>query len=180
MKTRYLATALLITLATLSQAQAQDRVPKLILGWLETTHILGSDMRIKVKLDPGAKTSSLQATNIERFERDGNPWVRFDFHDEDVDTEKKHALRLEGPLVRDAVVKRHGAPSVTRPVVSQVICLYNQLYRTEFTLADRGNFNYTMLLGRSFLSKVAIVDSSETFLSRPNCKGDTTVLEIEE
>jgi hypothetical protein len=178
LKTRYLATALLIALATLSQAQAQERVPKLILGWLETTHILGSDMRIKVKLDPGAKTSSLQATNIERFERDGNPWVRFDFHDEDVDTEKKHALRLEGPLVRDAVVKRHGAPSVTRPVVTQVICLYNQLYRTEFTLADRGNFNYTMLLGRSFLSRVAIVDSSATFLSKPNCKGDTTVLEI--
>jgi hypothetical protein len=177
LKTRYLATALLLTLSTL--AQAQERAPKLILGWLETAHILGSDMRIKVKLDPGAKTSSLQATNIERFERDGEPWIRFDFHDEDVDTEKKHALRLEGPLVRDAVVKRHGAPSVTRPVVTQVICLHNQLFRTEFTLTDRGNFNYTMLLGRSFLSRVAIVDSSATFLSKPNCKGDTTVLEID-
>ena len=178
MKTRYLATtALLLTLSAL--AQAQERTPKLILGWLESAHILGSDMRIKVKLDPGAKTSSILATNVERFERDGNPWVRFDFHDEDVDTEKKHALRLEGPLVRDAVIKRHGAPSVTRPVVTQVICLHNQLFRTEFTLADRGNFNYTMLLGRSFLSKVAIVDSSATFLSRPNCKGDNTVVEID-
>jgi hypothetical protein len=165
LKTRYLATtALLLTLSAL--AQAQERTPKLILGWLESAHILGSDMRIKVKLDPGAKTSSMQATNIERF-------------DEDVDTEKKHALRLEGPLVRDAVIKRHGAPSVTRPVVTQVICLHNQLFRTEFTLADRGNFNYTMLLGRSFLSKVAIVDSSATFLSRPNCKGDNTVVEID-
>ncbi len=177
MKTRYLAAVLLLILSSL--AQAQDRFPRLVLGWLETAHILGSDMRIKVKLDPGAKTSSMQATNIERFERDGEPWVRFDFHDEDVDTEKKHALRLEGPLVRDAVVKRHGAPSVTRPVVTQVICLHNQLFRTEFTLADRGNFNYTMLLGRSFLSRVAIVDSSATFLSRPNCKGDNTVVEIE-
>jgi len=177
LKTRYLAAVLLLILSSL--AQAQDRFPRLVLGWLETAHILGSDMRIKVKLDPGAKTSSMQATNIERFERDGEPWVRFDFHDEDVDTEKKHALRLEGPLVRDAVVKRHGAPSVTRPVVTQVICLHNQLFRTEFTLADRGNFNYTMLLGRSFLSRVAIVDSSATFLSRPNCKGDNTVVEIE-
>ena len=80
MKTRSLATLFLLALSMLAQAQthAQDRVPKLILGWLETTQILGSDMRIKVKLDPGAKTSSLQATNVQRFERDGNPWVRFD------------------------------------------------------------------------------------------------------
>ncbi|MDH5171498.1 MAG: RimK/LysX family protein [Gammaproteobacteria bacterium] len=178
MKTKFIATLLLVSLPALSQAAV--RAPKMILGWLETTQILGSDMRIKTKLDVGAKTSSMQATNIEYFEKNGKKWVRFDFTDEDVDTEQPHTLRLEGPLVREAEIKRHGAPNVTRPVVTKEICVYNQLYRTEFTLTDRGNFNYAILLGRSFLSKVALVDSSSAFLSRPNCEGDTTVLDIKD
>jgi len=176
LKTKCLLTLVVLALPLLAQADA--RAPKMILGWLETTQLLGSDMRIKSKLDVGAKTSSMQATNIERFERDGKPWVRFDFTDEDVDTEKERILRLEGPLVREVVIKRHGAPNITRPVVAQEICLYNQIYRTEFSLADRGKFNYAILLGRSFLSRVALVDPSESFLSRPNCEGDTTVLDI--
>ncbi len=176
MNIKCLTTLLLLALPSLSMADVQT--PKMILGWLETIQILDANIRIKTKLDVGAKTSSMQATNIQRFERDGNPWVRFDFTDEDVDTEKEYTLRLEGPLVREAVIKRHGAPSVTRPVVTQEICLYNQIYRTEFSLTDRGKFNYAILLGRSFLSKVALVDSSTTFLSRPNCEGGATVLDV--
>ena len=133
---------------------------------------------IKTKLDVGAQTSSMQATNIEQFELDGEPWVRFDFTDEDVDTEEAQVLRLEGPLVRQVVVKRHGASSVTRPVVTHEFCLYNQIYRTEFSLTDRGKFNYSILLGRSFLSQVALIDSSQVFLSRPHCKANGSVLNI--
>ena len=167
---------LLLALPLLSQAEV--RAPKMILGWLETTQLMTSGMRIKTKLDVGAKTSSMQAINIERFQKDGKPWVRFDFTDEDVDTEEERTLQLEGPLVREVVIKRHGAANVTRPVVTQEFCLYNQIYRTEFSLTDRGKFNYAILLGRSFLSKVALVDPAETFLSRPACEGNGKVLEV--
>lgn len=176
MKTLYLAIALLLSLPQLSQAAV--RAPKMVLGWLETTQLMSSGMRIKTKLDVGAKTSSMQATNIERFERDGETWIRFDFSDEDVDTGKEQTLRLEGQLVRDVVIKRHGASNVTRPVVTQEFCLYNQIYKTEFSLTDRDKFNYAILLGRSFLSQVALIDSSETFLSRPECKDTTSVHDI--
>jgi len=43
---------------------------------------------------------------------------------------------------------------------------------------DRDKFNYATLLGRSFLAVVALVDSSEIFLSRPNCEGNTFVQEV--
>ena len=167
---------LLLALPLLSQAEV--RAPKMILGWLETTQLMTSGMRIKTKLDVGAKTSSMQALNIERFQKDGKPWVRFDFTDEDVDTGEERTLQLEGPLVREVVIKRHGAPNVTRPVVTQEFCLYNQIYRTEFSLTDRGKFNYAILLGRSFLSNVAMIDPAETFLSRPACEGNGKVLEV--
>lgn len=179
MKQRFLALILLLlTLPSLSPAAV--RSPKMILGWLETTQLMTSGMRIKTKLDVGAKTSSMQATNIEHFEKDGKPWIRFDFTDSDVDTEKEQTLRLEGPLVREVVIKRHGAANVTRPVVTQEFCLYNQIYRAEFSLADRGKFNYAILLGRSFLSQVALIDPSETFLSRPTCQDNSKVLDTKD
>jgi len=49
------------------------------------------------------------------------------------------------------------------------ICKNGRVYETEFTLNDRSNFNYPILLGRSFLENVALVDAGETFLF----KGDT-------
>lgn len=150
----------------------------MILGWLETTQLMASGMRIKTKLDVGAKTSSMQATNIERFQKDGKAWVRFDFTDEDVDTDEERTLQLVGPLVREVVIKRHGAPNVTRPVVTQEFCLYNQIYRAEFSLTDRGKFNYAILLGRSFLSQIALIDPAKTFLSRPACEGNSKVRDI--
>ena len=173
MKTGYLAALLLALLPSLSAAG--ERQPKMILGWLETTEFVDSGMRIKTKLDPGARTSSMQATNIEHFTRDGAPWVRFDFTDEDMVTGKEQTLHLQGPLVREVQIKRHGAPNVTRPVVAQEICLYHQIYRAEFSLTDRDKFNYAILLGRVFLEDVALVDSSETFLSQPDCDGHTAV-----
>jgi len=156
---------------------AQKR-PKMILGWLESVRLSQSGMRIKTKLDPGAKTSSMQATNLEYVERDGKTWVRFDFADENLDTGKQELHRLEGPLVREVVIKRHGAPNVTRPVVAMQFCLFHQLYQAEFSLTDRDKFNYAILLGRSFLARVALVDPAEMFLSRPDCAGDTSVEEV--
>jgi hypothetical protein len=44
------------------------------------------------------------------------------------------------------------------------ICKNGKEYVTEFTLNDRSNFNYPILLGRSFLAGVALVDSADTFL----------------
>jgi hypothetical protein len=170
--------ALIILLALPALTQASVRAPRMVLGWLETTQLMNSGLRIKTKLDVGAKTSSMQATNIEHFEKDGKPWVRFDFTDEDVFTEKEQTLRLEGPLVREVVIKRHGASNVTRPVVAQEFCLYNQMYRAEFSLTDRDKFNYAILLGRSFLSQVALIDPAETFLSRPACEGNGKVRDI--
>jgi len=155
-----------------------ERRPKMVLGWLEYVRLPLSGMRVKTKLDPGAKTSSMQATNLEYFQRADRPWVRFDFTDTNLDTGRLESYRLEGPLVREVEIKRHGAPNVTRPVVAMQFCLFHQLYQAEFSLTDRDKFNYSILLGRSFLAAVALVDSSEMFLSRPNCEGNTFVQEV--
>lgn len=162
-------------LAVFGTSVAQAKSPKMILGWLESTRLLPSGMRVKTKLDPGAKTSSMQATKVEYFTRDDKTWVRFDFSDVNLDSKKEETYTLEGPLVREVVIKRHGAKNVIRPVVAMPFCLNHLVYKAEFSLTNRDKFNYSILLGRSFLSKVALVDSDEIFLSKPQCEGNSAI-----
>ena len=169
------AVSVLMVVSILARAEGSTKAPKMVLGWLESTRLVPANMRIKTKLDPGAKTSSMQAKNIEYFKKHDQTWVRFDFTDTNLDTKKEETHRLEGPLVREVVIKRHGAKNITRPVVAMNFCLYHQVYKAEFSLADRGKFNYAILLGRSFLSKVALVDSAEIFLSKPQCEGNNFI-----
>ena len=41
----------------------------------------------------------------------------------------------------------------------------------EFTLADRSHLDYEMLLGRNFLTDVALVDVSRKFIQEPTVGG---------
>ncbi len=144
---------------------------KLVMGWLESVFLKPWNLRVTAKLDTGAKTSSLHAEDIERFTKaGGQEWVRFTL--EGVDDSKP--LIVERPLVRMAYVKTHGGRSSRREVVKLSLCKNGRDYETEFTLDDRSNFNYPLLLGRSFLEKVALVDASATFLHKADndpCKG---------
>lgn len=133
---------------------------EVVMGWLEGVVIKPWGIRATAKLDTGAKTSSLNASHIEHFTREAKQWVRFSFSS----GEDKESTLIERPLVRTAVIKERQSKSSTRDVVIMTVCKNGRDYETEFTLNDRSNFNYPILLGRSFLEGVALVDSSETFL----------------
>jgi hypothetical protein len=133
---------------------------KLVMGWLESVFLKPWNLRVTAKLDTGAKTSSLHADHIDHFTKDGEDWVRFSLSDSD----DKKPLVVERPLVRTAYVKERMSRSSKRDVVKLSICKAGRVYETEFTLVDRSNFNYPLLLGRSFLRDVALVDAAETFI----------------
>lgn len=133
---------------------------KVVMGWLETVFLLPSNLPVTAKLDTGAKTSSVHARSVEHFTQQGKEWVRFRFQAERGDS----TITMERPLVRTAVIKERQSNSSTRDVVMLSVCKNGRVYETEFTLNDRSNFNYPILLGRSFLENVALVDASETFL----------------
>ena len=141
---------------------AEPSQSKVIMGWLEAVYLMPSGTLTTAKLDTGAKTSSLNAEQIEHFKRGGVEWVRFVFRSE----KGAASLHLESPLVRTAVIKERQAEPTMRDVVRLPICKNGRTYETEFTLHDRSNFNYPVLLGRSFLEGVALVDAAETFLFR--------------
>lgn len=130
-------------------------------------HLDGQPLRLKAKLDTGAKSSSLDATDITPFERDGRHWVRFRPSRSGLD----EAPLVEQPVARYVRIKRHSGPYDRRPVIRLPLCLGDELRTVEVNLTDRGNFIYPLLLGRKALAGLAVVDPARTFLRAPSCTG---------
>jgi hypothetical protein len=137
-------------------------------GWLEEVSVGGGKLRLKAKLDTGAKTSSVTATEITELRRDGRDWVRFRIHDAD-EADRGH-LVLERPVTRWVKIKRHSGEAARRPVVELDLCLGTTSRSVEVSLTDRSGFNYPVLLGRNFLAGTALVDAARTYTVKPRCK----------
>ena len=139
-----------------------------VAGWVENVSIFPGNLKLKAKLDTGARHSSLNAKNLEEFDRAGDKWVRFKLKNWKGRTEA-----FEAKIIRTATIKQHETDSVTRPVIRLGICLGNVYKEVEVNLQDRSKFNYQMLIGRSFLRKSILVDSAVTFSVEPDCRGAT-------
>lgn len=168
---RFVGTVMVFWLALGGLSQAEDPGSektsineRVIMGWVERVVLIPWGVELKAKLDSGAKTSSLHAEDIERFKKDGEEWVRFM-----IDVERKgkkiKRFQVEQPIVRNVRIKRHRGSAKRRPVVSLVFCLNGKRHAAQFSLVDRSQLNYSMLLGRLFLKKVALIDPSRTFLT---------------
>jgi len=138
---------------------------KEIYGYLEDVVLSGVGIELPAKLDTGADTSSLDATQIKRFRRSDVSWVRFTIED----PENGELVTLERHYVRSARIKRHDGEHQRRPVVEVDVCLGGESYAVEVSLIDRSQFDYPILLGRSALEGVALVDSELTFTTSPDC-----------
>ena len=165
LKTLFLPAA--IALATALPLAANADSPR-NLGWIEQGIIEPADMTVKFKLDTGALTSSMHAEDIERFERDGEQWVRFKVALEDLKSESLISETFERPLERDLSVRGAGG-SEERPVVRMDVCIAGERLNEEFSLRDRSNMHYPVLLGRRTLDQLGNVDSSRTYTTTPDC-----------
>ncbi len=147
---------------------------KLMLGEYEWVLLHAQQLVLPARIDSGAQTSSLHAVNLQQFERDGKTWVRFETHyqpatdqaEKDQSTFKKLELKkleIEAPLVRKVTVTQ-AAGSETRPVIALLVQLGSLTQNVEFTLTDRGNLTFPVLLGRRFFMDIAVIDVSKTYV----------------
>jgi hypothetical protein len=153
----------IIFLAIPLSTNSQD---KQIAGWVEIVSLYPGNIKIKAKLDTGARNSSLNAKNLEQFRRDGQTWVRFDLRNL-----KNRVETFEAKVMRTTKIKQLGQEADSRPVIKLGICIGNTYKEVEVNLEDRRGFNYQMLIGRSFLKGSFIVDPGLTFTIKPNCRG---------
>lgn len=151
-------------------ASAADSNVKDIFGWVESVAVGKQRVVMLAKLDTGATTSSLHATSIQRFRRQGRRFVRFTLSDGNGGV----GPRLEQPLVRMVRIKKHAGNYERRPVIKLPVCLGDSERIVEFSLVDRSNFDQPVLLGRSALSGFALVDPQIDSTSSPMCETATS------
>lgn len=132
-------------------------------GWREWVSLPGIDVPwIKAKIDTGAQTSALHATNITEFERDGASWVRFQVQPWQVTDDD--AVAVELPVHDHRTVRSSSGHAQSRPVVLMRIGLIRREVEAEVTLTDREEMVFRMLIGREALRQGYIVDSNESFV----------------
>ena len=151
---------MLIALATNSHADG-----KAVVGWLEKVRIYPSGLLLQAKMDTGADFSSLNTSDLEQFEKDGKPWVRFD-----VTNRQGEKATLEREVLREALIKKHFGKPQKRPVVRLGLCVGERYLQADVNLADRTNFETQLLVGRSFAAGNLVIDPANTFTVDPKCK----------
>ncbi len=136
-----------------------------ILGWVENAYFVAPQWEIRAKLDTGARTSSLDARVIKRFRQWGRRWVRFAVRHPDTGEE----VIMVRERMRTIGIVQHEGDNDVRPTVKIEVCIGGELLDVEVSLADRTNFNYSLLMGRRALRSIAVIDSGETYLSDATC-----------
>lgn len=141
---------------------------KLLLGEAEWLWLDAADRAFRTRIDTGAATSSINAADITRFERNGKDWARFFINYKG----KDDRTQIEAPLVRHARVRQASADDLDRrPVVLLSVRVGDQNEKTEFTLTDRSRMKYPVLLGRDFLKDIAVVDVARKYIQpKPRLK----------
>lgn len=136
--------------------------PKMIIGseeWFSFPDL--AIPAIKVRVDSGAKTSSLHAFNIQRFKRGGESWVSFEVHP--LQNNRRAVIRCESPIIDRRAVKSSSGIAETRYVILARISAAGKFWEVEVTLTNRDSMGYRMLLGREAMSGRMIVDPSLKF-----------------
>ena len=138
----------------------QDRP---VIGWREWTSLpsLGID-RIKAKIDTGARSSALHAFGIERFERDGEPWVRFRVHP--YQRFRYPTVVAEARLLEYRKVRNPGGRLEMRPTIRTAVQVQGGEWDIELTLTPRWEMGFRMLLGRQAVRSRFVVDSGRSFV----------------
>ncbi|WP_255547097.1 MULTISPECIES: ATP-dependent zinc protease [unclassified Moritella] len=136
-------------------------IDKLVIGSEELVLLNDLQSKYKARIDTGATTSSLNATDIVEFERDGKKWVRFNFSQEVDDNE---AQIIEAKIARTILIRQaNNSEPTRRPIIELPVQLGDIKMLTEFTLADRSRMTFPVLLGRTFLKDIVMVDVARTY-----------------
>lgn len=138
------------------------------LGYIEDVHIGKLGLEMKAKLDTGADTSSLYARDIEVYRKSGkDSWVKFR-----VIGKNGRSIRYDQNVLSFVAIKLKTGGTQRRPVIYLPLCIGGISGLAEFTLADRENFDYQVLIGREFLASRIVVDSGKTFAATDACGSD--------
>lgn len=132
------------------------------IGWREYVSL--PDLKIpaiKVKVDTGARSSSLHAFEMELFSHKGLEYVRFKIHPRQRNDTR--VVEVETPVFDMRRVKSSSGESSVRPVIVTRVELMGVAWPIELTLANRDQMGFRMLLGREAIRGRMLVDPGRSY-----------------
>ncbi len=140
---------------------------KPVIGWREWTSLpdLGIN-RIKVKVDSGAQTSALHATNIKWFKRSSKYYIRFRIYP--IQKNNTEFVDVFSQVVDERWIKSSNGTKTLRPVIKTNLKIGDFTTEIELTLVNRDMMGFRMLLGRHAFRKLFLIDANRSFLLQKN------------
>lgn len=134
---------------------------RLILGRADKVDFLELGLQdIDVKMDTGAYTSSIHCSKIQENIYDGIPVIEFQLLDESFPEPHDKIHRFSHYRKKD--IKSSCGTVQSRYIIQTEVTMFGKVFPIDLSLSERWEMKFPILIGRSFLNKKFIVDTSKT------------------
>ncbi|WP_299013252.1 RimK/LysX family protein [uncultured Photobacterium sp.] len=145
--------------ANLAMADGNDNKQKSIVGQIETIKVHELDLDFQARIDTGAKTTSIHATDIKVIGDKSNNMRDHlgDIVEFTATNENGEKAKYKGKIIK--VSKIRNAQGVERRYAVKMDLGWNGEHKTvAVNLRDRSKLDYKLLIGRNWLSGDYLVD----------------------
>lgn len=118
---------------------------------------------IDAKVDTGANTSAIHYHHAEIIKKNGKDFLHFNLLDPD--HPRFNDKEFFVPNFEQREIKNSFGSSELRFIITTDIIIFGKSFTTEFSLSNRGNLKFPILLGRKLLKKGFLVDVTKRNLS---------------
>ncbi|MGA9853469.1 MAG: RimK/LysX family protein [Gammaproteobacteria bacterium] len=133
-------------------------------GWREWAALPELDIvRIKAKIDTGARTSALHAFALEPFNQDGRDMVRFSVHP--LQRRSRPEIFCIARVVDERWVTDSGGHREQRLVIVTPVRIGAVSWPVELTLASRDTMRFRLLIGRSAMTDRLMIDPDASYVT---------------
>lgn len=118
---------------------------------------------IKVKVDTGAYTSTIHSHDIKEVEVEGEKYLEFKLLDPEHKKFKDRVFSVKDYSLKK--IKSSFGDIEERFIINTTIRIFAEELPIELSLSKRSDMKYPILLGRKFINKRFVVDTSQRNLS---------------
>jgi len=134
-----------------------------VIGWRE--HIILPEFgstQLDAKIDTGARTSALHATDLAIESRNGEEWVSFHIPY----LGKPRSVRHSAKVVGRRKIRNTSGIAQVRHVIKTTLVLGGRQWQIEVSLADREKMKHDIILGRTAVRDHGLlVDPAKSYLA---------------
>jgi hypothetical protein len=113
---------------------------------------------INIKVDTGAFTSSIHSHDIKEVEVNGKRHIEFKLLDPSYTKYKNKIFKVKD--YKEKAVKSSFGDIEHRYIIKTIIVIFAREYPIELSLSQRTDMKFPILLGRKFLNKQFMVNTS--------------------